>query len=390
MSIRQRPDGSWRARFRDADGKEHARHFKYKNNPRHPEDSAQHWLDHVTTSVVTGTYVDPKLAKLTVGEWCDTWLSAYEQNRASSVRQARSHVKHIKTAFGSRQLRDVRPSDVKAWTAALKASGLADSTVYALHSRLSHIFTDAVHDGLVPRSPVSRRTSPGQAKQRMYVATTEQVWELHERMPAHFKPVILLGAFAGLRIGEIAALRTSDVDFLRGIITPEVQYPALPLKTETSKTPIPIPLDLCTELSRVPAKWGSATLVVGAFGRPVSPYTIETAFRKVADSIKGLPAGFRIQDLRHYFASFLIASNMDIKTVQKLLRHASAKVTLDTYGHMWPDKEESARAAIAKTMATRADFLRTRGVETPGIPRDLATRRSTARTRRGAGAGRSA
>ncbi|MFB2581934.1 tyrosine-type recombinase/integrase [Herbiconiux sp. P15] len=115
-----------------------------------------------------------------------------------------------------------------------------------------------------------------------------------------------------------------------------------------------------------------------------------TAFRKVADSIEGLPAGFRIHDLRHYFASFLIASNMDIKTVQKMLRHASAKVTLDTYGHMWPDKEESARAAIADTMAARADLLRTKGVETPGIPRDLATRRSRARTRRGAVAGRSA
>ncbi len=51
-SIRQRPDGVWRARYRDDTGKEHARHFKLKRD-------AQRWLDEVTTSVVTGMYVDP-------------------------------------------------------------------------------------------------------------------------------------------------------------------------------------------------------------------------------------------------------------------------------------------------------------------------------------------
>lgn len=51
----------------------------------------------------------------------------------------------------------------------------------------------------------------------------------------------------------------------------------------------------------------------------------------------GLPDGFRFHDLRHYFASLLIASGADVKTVQARLRHASAKTTLGTYGHLWPD-----------------------------------------------------
>lgn len=62
--------------------------------------------------------------------------------------------------------------------------------------------------------------------------------------------------------------------------------------------------------------------------------------------IKELPAGFRYHDLRHYFASLLIASGADVKTVQARLRHASAKTTLDTYGHIWPDRDESTRAAV--------------------------------------------
>lgn len=358
-NIQKRPNGSWRARYRDADGKEHARHFEFKNNPRMPSQSAQHWLDEVTASVVTGTYLDPKSAKLTVGEWCDSWLKGYETNRLSTVKQARTHVKHIKAAFGSRPLSSVRPSEVRAWTVKLKADNLADSYVYALHARLSHILSDAVHDGLIQRSPVSRRTSPAAGKQRAYVATTEQIWALHDALPEHFRPVVLLGAFAGLRAAEIAALRVSDVDFMRGIITPAIQYPAEPLKTEASKTPIPIPHELALELNRVPSKWASETLVVGVLGRPVAPFTIGNAFRGARETVEGLPRGFRIHDLRHYYASLLIASGLDVKVVQARLRHTSAKTTLDVYGHIWPDKDESARAAIATVFDARADSLRT-------------------------------
>ncbi|PWC04254.1 tyrosine-type recombinase/integrase [Agromyces badenianii] len=363
-SIQKRPSGRWRARYRDAAGKEHARHFQFKDNPRDPDNSARHWLDKVTAAVVTGTYVDPKTAKTTLSEWADEWLKGYQTRRSGTVRQARVHLKHITAKFGDRALGSIRPSEVKAWTAELKSSGLADSTVYAVHSRLGQLYSDAVHDGLVPRSPVSRRTSPGAGKQRPYVATTEQVWALHDALPEHFRPVVLLGAFVGLRVAEIAALRVIDVDFMRGIVTPAIQYPSAELKTDISKTPIPIPQELALELSLAPARWGSDTLVVGAYGRPVSPYTIETAFRDIRGSVADLPEGFRIHDLRHYFASLLIASGLDVKVVQTRLRHASAKTTLDVYGHMWPDKDESARAAVAAVLndrlATRADSLRTK------------------------------
>jgi len=54
----------------------------------------------------------------------------------------------------------------------------------------------------------------------------------------------------------------------------------------------------------------------------------------------------RYHDLRHHFASALIAGGCSVKVVQKTLGHASAKVTLDTYGHMWPDSEDLTRRAI--------------------------------------------
>ena len=68
--------------------------------------------------------------------------------------------------------------------------------------------------------------------------------------------------------------------------------------------------------------------------------------RKARSEVKGLPAGFRYHDLRHYFASLLIADGADVKTVLVRLRHASAKTTLDTYGHIWPERDESTRTTV--------------------------------------------
>jgi len=101
----------------------------------------------------------------------------------------------------------------------------------------------------MPRNPCSRRTSPGTGKPRPYVATTAQVWALYDAVPDGIRPAILLGAHAGLRLAEVAALRPEDIDFMRGIVSPVIQWPAEPLKSDTSKTPIPIPNELALELS---------------------------------------------------------------------------------------------------------------------------------------------
>lgn len=351
-SIQKRPNGKWRARYRDAANKEHSRHFARKVD-------AQRWLDEVTASVVTGSYVDPKNQRLTVGEWADTWMRGYEQNRPSTVKQARSHLKHIRDAFGDRRLSEVRASEVKAWTVRLSEAGLAQSTVYALHSRLKQLYSDAVLDGIVARSPVSKRTAPSVGKQRPYVASTAQIWELHDAMPFTMRPAILLAAFAGLRLAEVVALQVQHVDFLKSVIHPQEQYPGVELKTEESKNPIPVSQDLLVELNRVPNEYGGSYFVLGAYGRPISDARLGDAFLEAREKVEGLPKGFRFHDLRHYYASVLISEGLDVKVVQRCMRHASAKTTLDVYGHMFPDKEESARAAITKVFAARADSLRT-------------------------------
>lgn len=373
-NIAKRPNGRWRARYRDETGKEHARHFAKKLGPG----GAQEWLDQQTAKLVNGTHVAPKDAKTTVGEWCDVWLEGYKGNRERTVRQAEVHIARIKTAFGNHRLDAVRPSMVRSWCAQLSAEGLAPSYVYALHARLAQIYSDAIHDGLVARSPCSRRTSPSAGKQRPYVATTEQIWALYDAFPEHLRAAVLLGAFVGLRDAEACGLRVSDIDFMRGIVAPAVQYPADDLKTETSKTPVPIPQSLALELSAHVAattrrgEW----LLANEWGQQLAPWTLQRAIRAARSGhvsplpeghaedcagclVPGLPSDFRFHDLRHYLASMLIASGADVKVVQARLRHASAKTTLDTYSHLWPDADESTRAAIDVVMAARADNLRT-------------------------------
>lgn len=266
------------------------------------------------------------------------------------------HIAQIKAAFGSMPLSAVRPSHVKAWSAKLRADGAATSYVYALHSRLAQIMGDAVHDGIIPRSPCSRRTSPGPGAQRPFVATTEQVWALHDVMPEHLRAAVLLGAFVGLRTAEACGLRVADVDFMRGIVSPAVQWPGVDLKTETSRTPVPIPSSLALTLSAHVKQWPGESLL----SNELPPWALERAMRTARAKVSGLPEGFRFHDLRHYLASLLISAGSDVKVVQARLRHASAKTTLDTYGHMWPDSDDRTRSAVASVLDARADSLRTK------------------------------
>jgi integrase len=368
----------WLACWIGADGKEHTKAFA-------KQALAKRYAESMEADAARGTYVDPRSARVTVSEWCGTWLAGYSQ-RPATVRQAGVHIRQIRAEFGPLTLGSVRPSRVRSWTARLLAGGHAPSYVHALHRRLAQIMGAAVEDGLIRVSPCSRKTSPGTGSQRPCVATTEQVWALHDAMPARLRPAVLLGAFAGLRLAETCGLRAGDVDFMRGVVHPAVQYPGEPLKTPASRQPIPIPQSMALELARnvtgpsetnnqspsetsnqSPSETsnqtrglennqtGSATLL------GVAPTTLAHAVKAARVRVPGLPGGFRYHDLRHYFASLLIASGADVKTVQARLRHKSAKTTLDTYSHLWPDRDESTRAAVEAVFQGRSEQGRNAG-----------------------------
>jgi len=222
---------------------------------------------------------------------------------------------------------------------------------------------DAVHDGALARNPCSRPTSLGGAKQRAYVPTTTQVGALYDKLPARHSVAVLLGAFAGLRVAEVCGLGVEDAEFMRGVLPPSVQYPAVTLLSTES-------------------------------GGQVGPWLLERYVRAHRGTLAEAPVTMIYHDLRHYFASLLIAGGADVKVVQARLRHASATTTLNTHAHLWPDTDDRTRAVVEDVFSARAaslaDYLQTkRGPNciTAGRRPAMPTGRSRARTRGGADAG---
>jgi integrase len=319
----------------------------------HVKAEAEAWRSQQVANIAKGSYVAPKDAAMTFDAWAEKWLATYTTSRRqSTARQAKVHLKTIREEFGPMTLSEIKPSMVTAWTGKLK-DDYKPSTIYAVYRRLTHVLDDAVHDGLLARNPCSRRTAPPTGHVEQYCPTTEEVWQLHDAMPEHLQVAVLLGAFAGLRVSEAVALRIEDVDFTRGIVFPKVQWSQgegwlAPLKTKGSSAPVPIPRELTLMLSASVQQFPGSTLVTNGRGKPVGPWIVDRAVDRVrrADEL-------HFHCLRHHLASLLIDSGCDVKAVQARMRHSSAKTTLDVYGHMWPDKDETTRAAIGGVIAAR-------------------------------------
>jgi integrase len=116
---------------------------------------------------------------------------------------------------------------------------------------------------------------------------------------------------------------------------------------------------LALQLSAHVKQFSTDWLMTDELGHQMGPWQLQRAFRAARTTVQGLPDGFRFHDLRHHYASLLISSGLDVKVVQTRLRHASAKTTLDTYTHLWPDSDDSTRAAIDSAITARsvsADF----------------------------------
>lgn len=97
-NIQKRPNGKWRARYRDLDGKEHARHFERKLD-------AQRWLDEVTASMVTGQYVDPRAGRVTFEKYAEKWEGSLIASEAGERITDNALRLHLVPALGARSWR---------------------------------------------------------------------------------------------------------------------------------------------------------------------------------------------------------------------------------------------------------------------------------------------
>lgn len=383
-SIKKRPDGKWRARYRDTSGKEHASHHARKLD-------AQRWLDEQTASLVTGSYVDPRAGRITFARFYTDWSD--RQVWAPGTRRAMDLAAGSVT-FGDVPLRSLRRSHVETWVKGMQTGSgsgrpLAPGTIHTRVQNVRAVLRGAVADQVIGRDPGAGIALPRRRKREaaMAIPTPEQVGQLLIAADddAHdgFRVFVALCAFAGLRLGEAAAVQVGDIDFMRRRLTVSRQVQrenggVLDIRPPKfgSERVVHLPDDLAIMLSahiaaRVVGSERSRWLFTGrSAGQPPHQNTIGHRWRQTMKAA-GL-SSVKLHDLRHFYASGLIAAGCDVVTVQRALGHASANTTLSTYSHLWPTAEDRTRAAAsgmltealaaadsADSRATFADSVRT-------------------------------
>lgn len=199
----------------------------------------------------------------------------------------------------------------------------------------------------------------------MVVPTIKEVRGLLDQ-DTYWTPLWAVCAFAGLRLGEAAALQPGDVDFLERKIHVRRQVQRvnggqveIRLPKYGSERSVDVPDDLLLMLAR---HMETRPLRGWLFGIDVPPHqnTVGHQWRR-AKKTAGVERTLRLHDLRHFFASGLISAGCDVVTVQKALGHAKATTTLNTYAHLWPDAGDRIRAAAANLWRQTRDDAGTTG-----------------------------
>ncbi|GAB4084038.1 site-specific integrase [Myceligenerans cantabricum] len=359
-SIKKRPNGKYRARYRDEAKKEHSRHFDRKAD-------AQRWLDEVTATIVTGIYADPRAGRITFKTYFDQW--AERQVWVGGTDRA-MQLAVSSTTFTDHPIKSIQRSHIEGWIKRMTRDGLAPGTVKTRYNNVRSVFRAATRDRVIGVDPTVGVTLPRQRRSEhaLRIPTAEQVGELINAADDEFAPFIALCAFAGLRLGEAAGTKSGDIEFLGRVLHVRRQIQRenggkieIRLPKYGSERDIAIPDELTTLISAHIKQFGTHGddwLFVGAGEDPPHQNTVGYRWRKAVK--KSGVTGFTLHDLRHFYASGLIAENCDVVTVQRALGHASAKTTLETYAHLWPNANDRTRNAARSLMRSALSTADTR------------------------------
>ncbi|WP_280480568.1 tyrosine-type recombinase/integrase [Nocardia cyriacigeorgica] len=358
----------WRARYVDPNGVERSQSFDTKAE-------AQRWLDSdVTTKVVTGTWVDPDRSGVLFSVVAEKWFATKKFRKPKTVAGYRSLLDTlVLPRWGSVPLRDIDFEDIQDWLVTLSESGsarftgkgLSASRVVQAYQVLGQVLRFAVKTKRLASNPAVDLELPSAlAGERRYLSHLEV---LRLGMAAgRLRPLVFTLAYTGIRIGEATALRVMDVDLDNRRV--RVTRSATPVagkgivvtdtKNHNSRS-VPIPESLAKELETL---MEGRELTAPLFpsekdGGLLEYHEFRRAFDEAANSV-GL-RGLVPHGLRHTAASLAISAGANIKVVQRMLGHKTAMLTLDLYGHLFPDDLDTVAAGMEAGAKAAADQLRT-------------------------------
>jgi integrase len=347
-SVAKREDGRWRARYRDEEGREHARHFRTRGD-------AQRWLDEVTAAVVTGQYVDPKAGRVTFSSFYRDW--ATRQVWESTTEKAMDLSARTVT-FGDVPMNKLRRSHLEQWVKIMSDAGLKPGTIRTRTNNVRSVLRAAVRDRVIALDPSAGLALPrvGKPDHWLTVASPRQVRAILDAADERFATLFALAAFAGLRLGEAAGVQVGDIDFLHRNLRVRRQVQRAgrgeveirPPKYRSERVvflPDQLLAQLAIHIKRYAADDLDRWMFVQASGDPPHQNTVGHHWRAACQ--RAGVAGVTLHDLRHFYASALIAAGCDVVTVQRALGHARATTTLNTYAHLWSTAEDRTRQAAS-------------------------------------------
>jgi integrase len=267
-------------------------------------------------------------------------------------------------------LGSLRYNEIQAWANRLPVAPRTAKTILAV---FQSCLKAAVIDDLISKSPAVGVKSPKVARRRLVVPTLEDVEEITEAMYGRYAIAVRLAAEAGLREGEILGLRVEDLDLLGRKVSVYRQAQTLrggvaldlPPKSEAAYRTVGLASAtveaIALHLATYPARDG--LVITTASGRPVRRSTFNEAWTRAKEEAKVENPALRFHDLRHRYASVLIAAGLDALTVRTLMGHSSITETFDTYGHLFPNQSDRATQAVA---AAISDVSRTTSRTKPG------------------------
>ena len=254
--------------------------------------------------------------------------------------------------LGDLPLASIRPTHLRQLVAKRTAEGKAPATVRKAYQRATLVLKQAVLDDKIARTPARGVKLPSlrESQSEIRVLSHDEVAQLHEAIHPRYRVAVSLGAYAGLRAGEVFGLQVSNLDLLRRRLAVETTLTNLngsvslgPPKTKASRRSISISQSLVDELAARLAEFGTGpedVVLSSPRGSWVRASSWRQRFWNPAVEAAGLQRPLRFHDLRHTHASWLIAKGAHAKAIQERLGHSSITVTMDTYGHLMPEIDQ--------------------------------------------------
>lgn len=346
----------------------------YKTFRREAE--AKSWRAEARRASDQGTLRVPK--PTTVEQAWGTWYAGAKagtiRNRSgdafkpSALRAYRGVMENrVLPAMGDVRLADLARPDLQEFADGLLTAGLSPSSVQTTLLPLRAIFRRAISRGEIAVSPCAGLHLPAVRSRRERFVSPTQADALIAAAPDRDRVIWATAMYAGLRLGEMRALRVEDVDLASGVIRVERGWdPAegeIRLKSNAGRRKVPIAAvlrdHLADHLAGVDRE--SSALVFGRTGS--DPFTANRVQGRADDAWEAANKREREvaeregrepvllervtpHELRHSYAAMMIAAGVNAKALQTFMGHAKITVTLDQYGHLMPGSEAEAAGLL--------------------------------------------